>query len=459
MKRTDKNNRTKRGVSSLFLAVIMSALILVECTFVAFVWNLDYALSVNEALKTQVDTILCDYNRQLFDVYGIYAFTLDEVDDECFYKALEMNGLTSQSTLFVTATDKFTTEDLKTAINSYYWYRGTGISMKGLVEGYAEMLRQVDEKGILDQVGEYMQSPAAGYVSEMVKGSEDASQWIGKAGEALNLDEILEEAADLDDIRANYKDTVKDIELDIDIDIADWEALLDSLSFLETTMDILADSSDPLMTKMNVSHYCAYNFDCCFAPDGDASITGTEFKAIHGDKQVDAEYIITGLEGYSGIYKVEYLMVQVLIVSNMLKDYADEKFRNTMEVLGQIISTIISAISEGTVNIDYRIIAAGLTYICASFQSIKDFYQVTHGERAVIFKYEDQNIVTCSYRDFLYLFALCTPVEELLERSHQILERDYGELYKGITLEADFRGDTYTVTKSYQLYETRSIWT
>lgn len=454
MKKTDKNRRTKRGVSSLFLAVIMSALILVECTFVAFVWNLDYALSVNEALKTQVDTILCDYNRQLFDVYGIYAFTLDEVDDECFYKALEMNGLTSKSTLIVTATDKFTTEDLKTAINSYFWYRGTGISLRSIVDGYADMIREMDDKGILNQVGEYMQSPAAGYVTEMVKGSEDASQWIGKAGEALNLDEILEEAADLDDIRSDYKDTIKDIELDIDIDIDDWEALLDTLSVLENTMDVLTDSSDPVMTKMNVSHYCAYNFDCCFAPDGDASITGTEFSSIHGDKQVDAECIITGLEDYPAIFKVEYLMVQVLIVSNMLKDYANEEFRNTMEVLGQIISTIIYAISEGTVNIDYRIIAAGLTYICASFQSIKDFYQVIHGQRAVIFEYEDVKMVTFSYRDFLYLFALCTPVEELLERSHQVLERDYGELYKGITLEADFRGDTYSVTKSYQLYET-----
>ena len=453
MKRTDKNRRTKRGASSLFLAVIMSALILVECTFVAFVWNLDYALSVNEALKTQVDTILCDYNRQLFDVYGIYAFTLDEVDDECFCKALEMNGLTSQSTLVVTAADEFTTEDLKTAINSYYWYRGTGISLRDLVDGYAEMIRRTDEKGILNQVGEYMQSPAAGYVSDMIKGSEDASQWIGKAGEALNLDEILEEAADLDDIRADYKDTVKDIELDIDIDIDDWEALLDTLSFLESTMDNLTDMSDPVMTKMNVSHYCAYNFDCCFAPDGDASITGTEFSSIHGDKQVDAECIITGLEDYPAIFKVEYLMVQVLIVSNMLKDYANEEFRNTMEVLGQIISTIISAVSEGTVNIDYRIIAAGLIYICASFQSIKDFYQVIKGQRAVIFEYEGEKMVTFSYRDFLYLFALCTPVEELLERSHAVLERDYGELYKGITLEADFRGDAYSVTKSYQLYE------
>ena len=454
MKRTDKNRGRKRGVSSLFLAIIMSALILVECTFVAFVWNLDYALNVNEALKTQVDTILSDYNRQLFDVYGVYAFTLDEVDDECFYKALEINGLSSKSTLFVTATDKFTTEDLKKAINSYYWYRGTGISLRSLVDGYSDMIRELDDKGILIKVGEYMHSPASGYVSQMIKGSEDASQWISKAGETLNLDELLEEAADLDDIRSDYKDTIKDIELDIDIDIADWEAMLDTMALLEDTMDVLADSSDPVMTKMNVSHYCAYNFDCCFAPDGDSSITGTEFSSIHKDKEADAEYIITGLDRYPACFKIEYLMVQVMIVSNMLKDYADEKFRNTMEVLGQIISTIIYAVSEGTVDIDYRIIAAGLTFICASFQSIKDFYKVINGQRAVIFKYEDVEMVTFSYRDFLYLFALCTPVEELLERSHEVLERDYGELYKGITLEADFRGDTFSVTKSYQLYET-----
>lgn len=454
MKRTDKHIKTRRGVSSLFLAVILSALILVECTFVAFVWNLDYALSVNTALKTQIDTILCDYNRQLFSVYGVYAFTLDEVDDECFYKALEINGLSSKSTLYASAYDEFTTEDLKTAINSYYWYRGTGISLSSVVDGYSTMIRELDDKGILNKVGEYMQSPASGYVTQMIKGSEDASQWIGKAGETLNIDELLEEAADLDDIRSDYKDTIKDLELDIDIDIAEWESLLDTMTFLESTMDTLTDSSDSVLTKMNVSHYCAYNFDCCFAPDGDASITGTEFSSIHGDKKADAEYIITGLDEYPACFKIEYLMVQVLIVSNMLKDYANEEFRNTMEVLGQIISTIISAVSEGAVNIDYRIIAAGLTYICAIFQSIKDFFRIIQGQRAVIFEYEGVEMVTFSYRDFLYLFCLCTPVEELLERSYVVLTRDYGELYKGITLEADFRGDTYSLSKSYQLYET-----
>ena len=147
------------------------------------------------------------------------------------------------------------------------------------------------------------------------------------------------------------------------------------------------------------------------------------------------------------------MMVHILIISNMLKDFANEKFRNTMEVLGQIISAIILAVSEGTVDIDYRLIAVGLTYYCAIAQSMKDFHSVTSGKRVVIFEYEEVPCVTFGYREFLFLFALMTPVDDLLERSHEVLIRDFGELYVGISLEADFRGSTYSVEKCYRLYE------
>ena len=146
-------------------------------------------------------------------------------------------------------------------------------------------------------------------------------------------------------------------------------------------------------------------------------------------------------------------MVHVLIGSAMLKDYADEKFRNTMYAIAEVLSDIIFAISEGTINIDPRIIQAGLTFYCAIFQSMKEFWTVVKGGRAVIFEYDGQKIVTYNYRDFLFLFCLLVPEDKLLERALSVLERDYGELYKGITLEADFRGNTYQITKSYRLYD------
>lgn len=453
MRKNNKLRKNKHGASTIFLAIILSALILVECTFVAFVWNLDYALSVNAALRAQIDTILCDYNRQLFDVYGIYAFALDGVDDECFNKALEINGLTAQSTLYVAGTEELTAEDIRTVIASYYWYRGTGISLKGIVEGYSEFICEIDEKGVLSKIGEYMQSPAAGYVSQIIGGDESAEEWISKAGELLNLEEHVSEADGLNSIRSDFNDALHDSDLGLDVDIADWEAVLNSLAFMEKAVDMLSDESLATTTKFNTAHYCAYNFDCWIPPRGDSSITGTEFKSIHGDKKADSEYIITGLDQNPAVFKVEIVMAHILTLGNFLKDYADEKIRNTIYAIACVISDIIFAISEGAVDIDPKIIQVGLTIYCAIAQGLKDVWDVINGNRAVFFDYDGVEMITMSYRDFLYIMALCTPEEELLDRSLEILTRDYGTLYKGITLEADFRGSTYSLAKSYQMYQ------
>ena len=453
MKRINTRKRNKHGASSIFLAIIMAALILVECTFVAFVWNLDYALSVNTALKNEIETILADYNRQLYSVYGIYAFAIEGVDGECFEKALEINGLTCESELFVSGKQRFTCEDLKKAIDSYFWYRGTGFSVKMVVQQYADMIRELDKKGALKEISQFMKSPAAGYVSKIITGSDKAESWIRKAEGTLNVDELVEEANEIDSLSIDYKNAIKDIGLDINVDAAHWERILKTLSDLEDLTQLLTDNSPEALTKFNASFYCAYNFDCYFRPSGDASINGTSFDSIHSKKKSDCEYMITGSEGLAGVTAVSFFEVHILIASCVLKDYADEKFRNTMYVIAQIISKIILAVSEGTVDIDPRIIRAGLTVFCASIQAIKEFNALLYGGRAVIFEYDGNKLVTWNYRDFLYLFCLCTPEDKLLERSLKVLERDYGDLYKGLTLEADFRGNTYSVTKSYQLYE------
>lgn len=453
MERVNKRRASKHGAASIFLAIIMSALILVECTFVAFVWNLDYALTVNTALKSQIDTILSDYNRLLFDVYGIYAFNLDVVDDCCFNKALEINGLESRAELYVSGAARFTTADLKKAVNSYYWHRGPGVSFRALADGYSELFTELDKNGYLKQISQFMRSPAADYVSRIIKGTESAEEWAGKAGDLINLEEVVSQITDMDSIRNDYRNAVKDFELDLDIDIAEWDGIVSALSTMEKALDYGAGISDPVMTKFYISHYCAYNFDCWIAPHGDESINGTEFKSFHDKNKADAEYIITGLGTVPAVIGIEMLIMQILTVANILKDYANEKIRNTIYAVAQVISWIILAVSEGTADIDPRLIAAGLTLYVSCVQALKDFNDVLQGGRAVIFEYDNVKMVTFSYRDFLYLFCLCTKEEDLLARSYEILERDFGELYKGIKLEADFRGSTYSVEKSYQLYE------
>ena len=298
-----------------------------------------------------------------------------------------------------------------------------------------------------------MKSPASGYVSQILKGNETAEDWINKADSILNLEDLAGEASELNSIRSDLSDVLHDSDIGIDADIADWEEILDSISFMEQTVDMLSDETLATTTKFNTAHYAAYNFDCFIKPDGDASITGTDFKSIHGAKSPDSEYIITGIEGNGAVVKVEVLMAHIFILGNMLSDYADEKIRNTMYAIACVISDIIFAISEGTVNIDPRIIQVGLTFYLALVQGIKDVWDIVQGNRATFFGYEDVDMVTMGYRDILYLLALCTPEEDMLERSVEILQRDYGDICTGISLEADFRGHVYTLEKSYQLYQ------
>ena len=49
-------------------------------------------MTVNQAIKAQTECILSDYNRQLFNVYGIYAFFEDSVNDDIFRRVIEANG-------------------------------------------------------------------------------------------------------------------------------------------------------------------------------------------------------------------------------------------------------------------------------------------------------------------------------------------------------------------------------
>ena len=453
MKKVNKHFINRHGAATVFLAIILSALILVECTFVAYVWNLDYALTVNTALKTQIETILSDYNRQLFNVYGIYAFSIDGVDDECFNKALEINGLEAQSTLYVTESRKVTTDDLKTAISSYYSYRATGIAAKTAVETCGDLLIQLDENGILSGISEYMESPASQYVSEIIKGDDTAEEWIEKAGDALDIEALTDEITALDDLREEFSDMIHDSDIGLDVDIADWEGLLNTVSTMEEFVDGYSDTAPDIEVKFFIAHYCSHNFDCRFPPEGDGTINGTEFKSIHEDQFDDVEYLITGLDSALGVADIFMLIHFIITLGKLLENYSNETVRNTMEAIAIVIQEVLYALSEGTCDIDYRIITFGLMVYLSMIQAAIESFKLMDGDRAVLFKYDDTDIITMNYRDFLNVFCFFVPEETILERTRKVLERDYGDLFKGITLKAEFRGTAYYLEKSYQMYE------
>ena len=162
MRKTVKKRKHRYGASSVFLGIVLSAVILIECTFLTFVWELDYNIKVNNAVDAQIESIMCEYNRQLFDVYGIYAFAMNAVDDDIYRKALLACGYAEGPVLDLGGYKKIDSKALRDAIKMYYSYRGTGIAVIQIADAFSGIIDEFLNTGVLKKIREYTSSPAAG---------------------------------------------------------------------------------------------------------------------------------------------------------------------------------------------------------------------------------------------------------------------------------------------------------
>ena len=453
MRKRTKKRKNRYGASSIFLGIILSSVILIECTILTFVWELDYLTKVNAAVDAQVESIMCEYNRQLFDVYGIYAFTKNAVDDDVFNKALQTCGYKDGPKLDFGGYKTIDRKAFRDAVNMYYSYRATGISISRVADVFSELISEFIGTGVLKNIKEYTSSPAAGYVSDIISGSEKISKWIEKAGNALKIEDIESKLGIFESVQEDINDKDNDLEgIDFKIGIGNMKPAIKLIDKAVAVHESLGKNSCKLVTHINSADYFSYNFDCYLKQDIDYSINGTGFSDIHSKNKDDAEYILTGLTGNSSIAAVNFLLLSVLTGKNFLEDYLDKEFRAKVDVVSKIISAIIAAVSEGSVDIDYRIITVALVFLIATFQSNSDIKKLRDGERITLAKTKDKTIATAGYRDFLYLFMLTVKDETMLDRGLLILKRDFGDLYTGISATTDTGFKKISVSRSYALY-------
>lgn len=452
MRRRNKFRKNRYGASSVFLGIILSAVILVECTFLRFVWELDYITKVNNAVETQVESILCEYNRQLFDVYGVYAFTIDVVDDDVYRKALLACGYSEGPVLDIGGYRSIDRKALRDAINMYYSYRGSGITINRIADFFSEMIDELVNNNVLKMIKEYTSSPAAGYVSDIIKGSEKLSSWIEKAGSVIDIEDVESYLKFFESLKKDCNDDNDLKEFSIDIRIDNMKPAIEFIDRMMQLHESVGKTENKLLSHINTANYLSFNFDCYLKQDIDSTINGTSFSDIHKKNKCDTEYILTGDTDNKANAGVTFLLMAVLSCKNFLTDYLNKDYRSKIDVISKILSAIIAALSEGTVQIDYRIITVILIHLIACVKSIKEMKILRKGERITLMKFKKKNVITAGYRDFLFLFMLGVPDSKMLERALVILKRDYGDLYTGFTASADAGLKKIKVTRSYALY-------
>ena len=447
----------RKGAMTIFLAIILSALILIECTFVMFIWDLDYRMAFNSALRAEVETILAEYDRQLFDTYGIYAVTLTEVDDEVFEKAISTHGYTEDSDIEVYGVRVLSVEDLRSAITVYYANRAGAIWFENV---FVQLQGVIDYTGIGDILvilQEFTSSEAAGYLEDLLSGASSIAEWFVDASEIdedIASEDYRQEMLDF----AKFKKTVdkadNDLEdLDIGIDLTDMSSLLEGADKLIDVQYGLTDAVMNVAFHPACAYYAANNFDCVLSNDYDCSINGTKFSDIHEGNMLDAEYIMCGMDGRAGVVEVSALIFAVMLAVRAAENFADPELQATLTGISATISAVVLVISEGIVYIDPEILTTVMILIKSAAESVSALIDVLKGETFPLIKMDGMELVYVGYRDFLFLLMCLTLDDNMLSRMIEVLQRDYGVLYTGVGAAGVYRGQEYSQEKVYLMYE------
>ena len=441
------SRRNKYGASTVFMAIILSALVIVETVFLSIVKDSDRRLEVSRALKCEAEAILAGYNRDLFRVYGIYAFGPDKVNDEVFAKVVSANSGDELMALECGGLEELDGYALRKAIVSYYSYRSLGMILKEGMEQLSGLLKSVDDTGLLGKINEYMSSGASGYLSDILSGAVKIDSVLSGSGESGDTSSIKDLTRIIDDSRDDVTS------FDKDMDITDLRGLTDMVSSLESMVNRSGDTLFSAIDHILIAHYASYNFDCVVDNDADMSIIGERFSDIHDGDLCDSEFIMTGRSGKAGSYAVSAFILAALFAKEFISVYSDASARAKYKTAASLISTAIAILSFGTVVLDPEVIETVLIVIVSLCKAAKGLGELKKGETVAFVEKGGHEFLKLGYRDFMFLFMMFVPDDDLLSHMLTVLKRDYGDLYTGINLVTDYGGTEYDITKSYVMYE------
>lgn len=439
--------KNKYGSGTVFIAIILTAAVIVECTYLAFVIDLDRRMNIARALKCEVESVLAGYDRDLMSMYGLYGFDPGSVDDKVFKDVLKESA--SDLDMSVDKLYQLDDESLGHAITSYYSYRTVGMSSKVFAEQFKPVLDELDKYGIRDKINEYRSSGAAPYVTELLTGAADVESYL-EDNDDIDLSGLKNITSLIDDCEDDVTST------GASIDVFDIGAFASSIGKLETLVDKVGEVASGKIDHPLIAHYAAYNFDCYLKNGSDPSIVGIDFGKIHSSEEYDSENILMGTSGAGGsmgVGAVSVFAVHVISSVKFLEIYLNTETRQTYKNLANAIAAILAVISEGTIDINPEVLMVVMIIIVAMCKGFKDAAEIRDGGKPALLNIKDKEFLYLGYRDYMYALMLLVPDSFLLKRMNKVLKKDHGDICTGIKVSTKYRGTDYDYTDSYDLYE------
>ena len=443
--------RSKKGVSTMFLAITVSALILLETTYVAFVADLDRRLTYERAVRLQMESFMARYNRELLKTYGLYAFDMNGLDDNVYRSVLAQNGIDEGVPIVVSGMNSFDEDDLRSAVTVFYTYRSSGILFSYFSEQIEELIEQLDETGMITGIREFMSSDASDVIVDIINGASKITEALETIAELVNQDDIAEKISSFnvfcEDLR-DFFDSPPDT--DRTFDPTDDNMLTDIITGLESFMETGSDATIEPLFHSYLSNYAVYNFDCRL--EEDTTINGREFSVFHEGNLSDSEFILTGIAGTGGELLIAGFIFNILLLDNVVMLFANSDQRRFIEDCAEILKLVVDIVTLGTVDLPSEVYCCIIALSIALRLSALKLLTVEGGGAVTLFEYLGTDIFELGYRDFLSMYAFYIPDNMLLSRMVDILERDFPDHSVSVCLEAEYRGEMITFENEYELY-------
>ena len=448
--------RSRRGSLSLFMALILLAVIGLEWVLIRGARQRDAELRAHAMLAHEADRLLANYDSSLFESYGLLALAEEALRPVPGpWARRERAQLPGRLTLNARLETPLLEPDaLRAQIVRYMQPLYPGLMMSSVMRELMDAFRSDDLTALASRrydgpstwrrVRDLLSSDLVNsswlrlrdYVKKKLKGKEEAPPLPEDADPELEADvRAADELADslLDQYRRQSAELER---LEVD------PALLaeDGVASIAETLDhagyYLAMPLNVGAERMMLNRYALHMFSSWPHINRDKgyplerNLRGKKIRDLPRDNRLEVEYLITGLEhpflarsaAFRSLFCVRTALNGVGIVTNAQK-------MRTLKSRARFLSAAITFFSLGQAKIDSESMRWVLVVLEAQFRAFLDTCELVMGKSVSLVPFNARFNAQTHYCDYAQLFLLAVPETTLLQRMARRIELNHKKRY------------------------------
>lgn len=465
--------RSCEGSISLFLVIVMVAILTLQSVFIQSAKLRDLELRAGRAINLASDVMLASYDDDLAENYGLLAFQEaslpGDVED---YIASELSALPAVYRLEIQERDRF----------------AENISFQEQVSGYMKIIypqimleRILDETNLLQsfyenaetKAGEGESAPDEGsYSNTSLKSQIETLLHSTATDIAINqfkhflqehtqskpnniLRNFFKSESDEHEGDEGYEAPLDDEELTEgdsflnNLGLSDSEiswSPTDILVMVSEGIDMLNFETNDLYDRLLTIEY-TLNMTTNWQDQRRASKTLLSRENLRGQglgdmyhyRELETEFVLTGFDEVMAKTTASTLINSTRLAIRVISLLQNEAQMQKLSALARILSVGIAVLSGGSVVIEAESLKYVLAFIRAQIDAAIDVNDLLNGEKVSLLPYGEHSDIKSEYTDYLRIFFLVGNKKRQLERLAETIELNIsGPLYTGFDVSLQF---------------------